>query len=92
MSNLEFILNPSVRPVYITATNMILPIINISLYSIKKFILFNQNYKFNRFDTFFDLFADEYNNIPVYIESFDVYGKYSKENIHYMNYKIKQIL
>jgi hypothetical protein len=39
MSNLEFILNPSVRPVYITATNMILPIINISLYSIKKFIL-----------------------------------------------------
>jgi hypothetical protein len=39
MSNLEFILNPYVRPVYITATNMILPIINISLYSIKKFIL-----------------------------------------------------
>ena len=39
MSNLEFIFNPSVRPVYITATNMILPIINISLYSIKKFIL-----------------------------------------------------
>lgn len=39
MNNLEFILNPSVRPVYITATNMVLPIINISLYSIKKFIL-----------------------------------------------------
>jgi hypothetical protein len=39
MSNLEFILNPSVRPVYITATNMVLPIINISLYSIKKIIL-----------------------------------------------------
>jgi len=39
MSNLEFILNPYVRPVYITVTNMILPIINISLYSIKKFIL-----------------------------------------------------
>jgi hypothetical protein len=39
MSNLEFILIPSVRPVYITATNMVLPIINISLYSIKKIIL-----------------------------------------------------
>ena len=39
MSNLEFILNPSVRPVYITANNMVLPIINISLYSIKKIIL-----------------------------------------------------
>jgi hypothetical protein len=47
MSNLEFILNPSVRPVYITATNMVLPIINIFpkgspgalLYSIKKIIL-----------------------------------------------------
>jgi hypothetical protein len=39
MSNLEFILNPSVRPFYITATNMVLPIINISLYSIKKIIL-----------------------------------------------------
>jgi hypothetical protein len=54
MNNLEFILNPSVRPVYITATNMVLPIINIFpmgfpvpwdiwpgalLYSIKKFIL-----------------------------------------------------
>jgi hypothetical protein len=39
MSNLEFIFNPSVRPVYITATNMVLPIINISLYSIKKIIL-----------------------------------------------------
>lgn len=40
MNNLEFILNPSVRPVYITATNMVLPVINISIYSIKKF-LFN---------------------------------------------------
>jgi len=39
MSNLELMLNPSVRPVYITATNMILPIINISRYSIKKIIL-----------------------------------------------------
>jgi hypothetical protein len=39
MSNLELMLNPSVRPVYITATNMVLPIINISLYSIKKIIL-----------------------------------------------------
>ena len=47
MSNLEFIFNPSVRPVYITATNMVLPIINISpmgspgalLYSIKNIIL-----------------------------------------------------
>jgi hypothetical protein len=39
MNNLEFMLNPSVRPVYITATNMVLPIINISLYSIKKIIL-----------------------------------------------------
>jgi len=39
MNDLEFILNPGVRPVYITATNMVLPIINISLYSIKKFIL-----------------------------------------------------
>jgi hypothetical protein len=39
MSNLEFILNTSVTPVYITSTNMVLPIINISLYSIKNFIL-----------------------------------------------------
>jgi|LakMenE18May11ns_1017448.scaffolds.fasta_scaffold9903357_2 hypothetical protein len=39
MSNLELMLNPSVRPVYITATNMVLPIINISIYSIKKIIL-----------------------------------------------------
>ncbi len=55
MNNLEFMLNPSVRPVYITSTNMVLPVINISpmgfpvpwdiwpgalLFSIKKF-LFN---------------------------------------------------
>jgi hypothetical protein len=39
MNNLELMLNPSVRPVYITATNMVLPIINISPYSIKKIIL-----------------------------------------------------
>ena len=35
MNNLEFILNPSVKPVYFTATNMVIPIGTISLLTLK---------------------------------------------------------
>ena len=41
MNNLELILNPTVAPVYITATNMVVPVISVSLQTIKNFIIIN---------------------------------------------------
>lgn len=41
MNNLELILNPTVAPVYITATNMVVPVISVSIQTIKNFIIIN---------------------------------------------------
>ena len=50
---------------------------------VMNFICYNENYKFSREDRLYDIL---YNH-----ENSGIYRRYSKEFIHYINYKIKKI-